>query len=383
MKVWGRRIFISAVVFMLVLGGVSLCLLPKKAYSESERRRLADMPTLTMESVWDKTYMTELEDFLLDHFPLREGFRRIKAFFSYYCIRQKENNDIYLAKVGADEGGREETVFAGKVEYPLSEASVEQAAEGMKRLQQQYFPEQKVYYAIVPDKNYYLAQQQGVPSLDYDKMAQIMQNRLSDMEYIDIWDTLDIWDYYCTDTHWRQERLEPVVTRIAAAMGIGEDLIWEYEVQEAGSFYGVYYGQSALPMNSESLYYLTSETIEQTRVWNLDTNTTEGVYAVKEVLEEKNSTQSLDKYNLFLHGAQSIQILTNPLAKTDRRLILFRDSFGSSIAPLFLEAYQEIVLIDTRYITTQMLGNYVDFSNSDIFFLYNAILLNQSSAFKK
>ena len=73
----------------------------------------------------------------------------------------------------------------------------------------------------------------------------------------------------------------------------------------------------------------------------------------------------------------------NPEAKTDARLILFRDSFGSSLAPLLLEAYREVILIDTRYIKPELLADYVDFEtnmeNTQILFLYNTLLLNNSS----
>ena len=65
-------------------------------------------------------------------------------------------------------------------------------------------------------------------------------------------------------------------------------------------------------------------------------------------------------------------------------MIIFRDSFTSSLAPLLLEAYQEIILVDTRYISSTLLGEYVDFEEPDtqILFLYNTLLLNNSSMLK-
>ena len=74
--------------------------------------------------------------------------------------------------------------------------------------------------------------------------------------------------------------------------------------------------------------------------------------------------------------------IRNPKNPDGKRLIIFRDSFGSSIAPLLAEGYSEIVLVDLRYINSEILGEYVDFENADVLFLYSTILLNNSLAMK-
>lgn len=347
--------------FMLVL-----LLSPKQTSSVSERRKLAVRPKLTWEGIQDKSYMEDLEAYLLDHFPLRDGLRRIKAYFAYDVLGQLENNDIYMA-----DG------YAGKLEYPLRESSVIKAADKMQEMKEQYFPQGEVYYAIVPDKNYFLAKQNGYPSLDYERLEGLMQEQLTDMTYIDIMDTLTKEDYYTTDTHWRQECLTETVARLGEKMGFAQYLSKDYEIQEIPEFYGVYYGQSALPLSSEPFYYVTNDTIRAATQWSLETNKTLPIYISEE-------DAGFDKYNIFLSGAQALQKIESPLAKTDNRLIIFRDSFTSSLAPLLLEAYKEIILIDTRYISSSLLGDYVDFEapNTQILFLYNTLLLNNSSMLK-
>lgn len=58
--------------------------------------------------------------------------------------------------------------------------------------------------------------------------------------------------------------------------------------------------------------------------------------------------------------------------------MLFRDSFGSSIAPLFLENYSKITLVDLRYISKDVLENYIEFDKQDVLFLYSTLVLNQN-----
>ena len=61
---------------------------------------------------------------------------------------------------------------------------------------------------------------------------------------------------------------------------------------------------------------------------------------------------------------------------------MFRDSFGSSIAPFFIDGYSQITLVDTRYISPSLLGDYVDFTDCDVLFLYSTLVLNKSQSLK-
>ena len=92
-----------------------------------------------------------------------------------------------------------------------------------------------------------------------------------------------------------------------------------------------------------------------------------------------------NKYDLFLSGASSIQKIINENVDNGRKLILFRDSFGSSIAPLIAGQYEEILLIDLRYINYSILSDYIDFSefaNQDVLFLYSSRVINKAGIFR-
>ena len=75
-------------------------------------------------------------------------------------------------------------------------------------------------------------------------------------------------------------------------------------------------------------------------------------------------------------------MVKNPNAVTDKRLIIFRDSYASSLVPLLLGAYEEITLIDLRYIDSARIGEYVDFTDADILFLYNTSIVNHAEMLK-
>lgn len=60
--------------------------------STSERRKLSTFPEFT----FTNEYVTKLDKYLLDHFPLRDTFRSIKASYNYNVLKKLDNNNIYL-----------------------------------------------------------------------------------------------------------------------------------------------------------------------------------------------------------------------------------------------------------------------------------------------
>ena len=143
-------------------------------------------------------------------------------------------------------------------------------------------------------------------------------------------------------------------------------------------FYGVYYNQSGLRVPTDELIYLTSDIIDGCTVTNYDTGK-----AVSKPVYDMSKADSADLYEVFLSGTVAVSVLENPAATEKNELILFRDSFGSSIAPLMLSGYSKITVVDIRYIASSALRGVVDFENADtVLFLYSTVLLNNSVAMK-
>lgn len=76
----------------------------------------------------------------------------------------------------------------------------------------------KVYLSVIPDKNYFLAEANGYPALDYQALTDALRKQTEFAAYIDLFGTLTADDYYRTDSHWRQENLLTTADTLAAAM---------------------------------------------------------------------------------------------------------------------------------------------------------------------
>ncbi len=363
-----RNITVILVMTVTVLGLSFWCWGKENVdFSESERRVLADFPEMTKDTILNGQFMEEFENYAMDQFPARDSFRGLKSAAVLGLFNQLDNNELYV-KDG----------YISKMEYPLKKNMLDNASEHFKYLYDSYIKgtEAKVYFSIIPDKNYFLAKDSGRLMVDYAEMTEYLQEKNEYMSYIDISDILSIEDYYRTDTHWRQENIQDVAEKLAEQMGI--ILKDEYSINTLDNpFYGVYYGQLALPLEPDTIQYLTSETLDNCTVTCLDTGMPE-----EKPVYDMDKGYGKDPYEMFLSGATALVTIENPNASTEKELIVFRDSFAGSLIPFLVEGYQKITLVDIRYVESEMLGNFLDVENQDILFLYSTILLNNSMGLK-
>ena len=332
-------------------------------FSNSERRRLTQFPELTIETVRDGSFMDGFDDYSADQAAFREPFRRIKAFFDLSVLRKLDNNGIFV---------NDGHVF--KTDYPLNERSVLRLCGIINTMYSRFLDESNnVWFAFVPDKNAHL-KDSGHLVLDYNQMESIIQENLrNEIKHINLKNDLSLDSYYHTDSHWRQEKLLPTADTLAEEMGFFIDRK-PFTKESFDRFYGVYYGQSALNIQPDTLIWLVSETTKRVIINNIERP------GLRFPVYDLSQLEAADPYSLFMCGPSAIVTAKNPDNTSGKRLIIFRDSFASPLSPLLLDAYSEITLIDLRYINPDMLGQLVDFSDSDVLFIYSAGLFNNSDS---
>lgn len=362
-----NKIFAILMSAAILLGTAAFCLIPDRDFSETERRLLQQAPELSLKNILDGSFMEDFEAYAQDQFPLRDRFRGIKSLFSLNILRQGDNNGLYTA-----------FNHISKIDGPLNEKMLDHAAGRMESIYERYLEgtDCKLYFSMIPDKNYCIAPLCGRPYLDFRQLEEYMLEKTGYMQYIPIEEYLDISDYYCSDSHWRQERIEDVAQRICNAMGA--EALAEHEIIPLmKDFYGVYASQLALSHISDRMFYAENDTIRACRVTSYNSGKAESVD-----FYDLEAAQGRDPYEMYLNGADALLVIENPSADTGRELVIFRDSFGSSLAPLLIESYDKITLVDIRYIQSALLGNYIDFGSQDVLFIYSSGLLNNSLAMK-
>lgn len=349
---------IITIIFAIYVLSFSIfsTVLKNEEFSISERRKLKKFPEFSLTS----DYIANVDKYLLDHFPLRDTFRSIKANYNYNILNMLDNNKIYL---------KDGYIF--KSEYPTNKDSINNFINITTKNLSNLNENNNVFIMIIPDKNYYLNDKYFL-NIDYDYIYNEI-NKLN-IQNIDIRETMELNDYYKTDTHWRQEKLTKVVKKLGEVMNFKlEEEIFTKNIYN--NFYGVYYGEAALRNEPDKIIYLTSESINNAQVKYLENDKLKTVY-------NKNNLESFDSYGVYLDGASSFIEIYNEFSNSDRELIIFRDSFGSSLVPLLINSYKKITLIDNRYINSDYYLKYIDFTNQDVLFLYSTLIINNSVTLK-
>lgn len=322
--------------------------------SKSERRKLQTFPTMTVENILDGEFFSKFNSYADDQFIFRDQFRKIKSLVSKNIFLNKDNNRLYI---------KDNHLF--KLEYPYNKGELLKTINKINNVVDRYLSNNQVYYSIIPDKNYFASD--DYLKLDYKDMKNTINSNLP-YNYIDLFNEVKLDDYYYTDPHIKQDCYENVVKKIVEGMNNNYFQITSKK-NTLKDFYGSFYSQLGLTTLSDSMVYLTNEYINEASVSYLENDKLHTIYNL-------DKYYGMDPYDIYLDGATALVEITNNKTHNNQELIIFRDSFGSSIAPLLIPYYEKITLVDLRYLSSDLLDEYIDFNNQDVLFLYSTLIYN-------
>lgn len=338
---------------ILILGFVLTFVLPDKTISVLERRKL------TTKSSLKQDFLANLDEYMSEQFPFRDTLLTFSAFTHRYILLDSEANEVYM-------NGE----YIIEKNYPLNVQSIENFVKKINHIVDKVSKENRTLYAIIPDKSYYLKERESL-KLDFLELEDQLQANLN-AKYVRLLDSFALNDYFKTDIHLKQEAYFKIINALLEDLEIEPDKI-EYNKNILNNFYGSSFSKAPFS-KPEKLAYFTNEITQNSKVVHLE-------YGIKNVYDI-HANKEIDMYNIFLSGPSAFIEIENEKALDDREIIIFRDSFASSLAPLLIPYYKKITLIDLRYISLENVEKRVDFQNKDILFLYSTLLVNNSSILK-
>ena len=347
---------ILTILFILVIFGFGLIsiIIKDKEISSFERRKLASFPELK------KGFTEKLDNYLLDQFAFRNELINLNSSLNRKILNKIDNNDVYV--IG-------DNIY--EKNYPLNKEKTLKFANKINYIINKIPEKNRIYYSIIPDKSYFLEENKYL-KLDYNQMYNLVIAN-TNAKYIDITNTLNIDDYYKTDIHWKQENLSKIVKPIVE--NLRKEYIQEkYIVKQYNNFYGASYSKAGLKLEPDTLKYLYISNFENVEVNHLE-------FGNKKVYDEEKLL-NVDAYDVFLSGASSYIEITNNNSNNKSKLIIFRDSFASSLIPLLIPYYNNITVVDLRYIDFEYAKEKIDLNNSDVLFLYSTLIINNSDILK-
>lgn len=354
-----------ALLFAGVLIGTQAAfwLLPHRSFSENEKRVLAQPPTVSAESIADGSVFQDVEKYLSDHFPGRDGWVGANAY-----LEQAEGRGAVCSIVSGSDGW----LFSA----PLSDDR-QILQDNMQAItafaQTQSVP---VYLMAVPTSGAVV--EDKLPALhltypDADMLEQARRIAGDSLSWLDVMgDFCGTEDpetlYYRTDHHWTTEgayRAYRLLMREKRESSVMRDA---FSVERVQDFYGTSYSKSGLWLTPPDEIELWTNPALRTITSVYDGNSREPV--VQEGMLFREYLSEADKYPVFLSGNHArIHIETN--ADTEKRLLVVKDSYAHSLAPFLAEEYRTIDLIDLRYFKRQTISDWLQGHPVDeILFVY-------------
>ena len=161
---------------------------------------------------------------------------------------------------------------------------------------------------------------------------------------IDSKNAFNISSFFNTDHHIKQPSMLTFKKLISQELcsNVTQDKTLDFKTI-TNSFIGVFGVQSAVPSRPDTLECLESSTTKNATVKIYDN----GKFEDGKVYYEEFKNQ----YDFFFGGNKAIiKINNNDVNNKSDRLVIFRDSYASAFAPLLIEDFSEIILIDLRMI---------------------------------
>ena len=354
-------VFIAFIFAMAIL----FFALPKKDYSSSEKRYLAEFPTLTVDTFFSGEFGEDFETYLSDHTAFRKFWVGLNSYYNY-TLGNPLSNGIYNCKDGYlinDPPVTDRLLinidviseFAKNSELPATVV----LAPSTGYVANDVLPSKHIVYKD--------------DELFADVSAKLTE---SGIEFVDLREQFKdahkngTQVYYKTDHHWTAQGA------YLAYCNLANDLVFEaksedeYKIDSYPDFYGTTYSSSGFwfnePDNVEvwNSNAIKSGDIEVTITDNGETTTHDSMFFLDNLKDD-------DKYPVYLDGNHPYTVIKNKAVENDKKLLVIKDSFAHSLVPFLADHYSEITMLDMRYYKQSVSELIKSNDFSELLFIYS------------
>lgn len=360
-----KWIMSGSLLGFLVLVSAGSLFAADREFSENENRYLVQMPEISLDSILDGDFQSGLEEYLNDQIWGRDQWITIKTAIQ----KAVGDTDIGGAYVGKD-GYDFEKITADDVDDALVERNIEQVQKFFATCSES-IDKTRLSFLLVPTSGLILEDKlpANAPLFSQSSYIDTVQEALAEYHFVDVREVLtdhkEEGVYYRTDHHWTSLGAFVCYGEWCKSMGVPfrEEDYTVTTVTE--SFRGSLYSK-ILDFDSayDSIQIYKKTGSDASFVVTLDGEETDGFYHYDR-LEEK------DKYLFFFGGNYSEVVITNESSKEGRNLLLIKDSFANSFAPMAAENFDHIYMIDLRYYRGDLQAYMEANDITDVLILYN------------
>ena len=326
-----NKIITSFFCLLLAVSALIGLLMPDRYYSEREKRTLTQKPKFTVANFISGEFSDELEKYLTDQVPLRDGWVTMKTYMEL-AIGKRESVGVYICK---DKYLMDKFTSYSKKQLVANAAALvdlqeKLAAEGIS-----------MNTILVPMAAQVLTDKLPAyaPVADYAAILQVLTD--AGVDTTDVLSALVAHSseniYYRTDHHWTSLG---AYYAYCAWRGIEPNVDeWTQEVL-CDDFYGTTWNKVPLPTVPD----------EEITAWNKHINRrvsyNNGQYETDSIYERKYLSGS-DQYAVFLNSNQAQTVIEG--SGKSGKLLLIKDSYGNTFSQFPVEDYAEVHVLDLRF----------------------------------
>lgn len=296
-----------------------------RSFSQNENRVLEELPKFSFFSLKSGDFTKKFEAYCKDQFIFKDALVGARSKLDY-TLGKREFNNVYI---GTDKNYYEKYIY--------DEKKVDKFIKYVNDIDVK-----DKYIAICPDKGEVYRERlpNGAAFSDERLVLDRYKNEIG-ATYIDLYkimmDHKDEYIFYKSDHHWR-EGAYLAYKELAKTMGLEE--MKDIEKVTCDNFRGSLDSKSSYYNSAvdEILFYLPK---------NYDEIKVKGDDKEIKVLN-KVEFKNKDKYKALFSGNYGlVEIEGNP--KSDKTLLIVKDSFANAVASLLTNEYKIIYMVDKRF----------------------------------
>ena len=349
---------VVTILFCLILiaGIVGHLFTSDKYYSEHEKRTLKQFPSVTWSNIRSGKFGSEIEKYLADQFPWRDGWVTVKT-LAERASGKKESGGVYFCKddylIEIHESFNEEQCTANVAALKnLTDALQEQGIT--------------LRVMLVPTASRILSDKLPAFAPDADQDRIIGYAKEQGLNIVDVTESLldhkEEYIYYKTDHHWTSLGAFYAYAAWRQATGRTPSPIsaWTKETL-CDNFRGTTYAKVNYPFAP----YDIIEAFYKTEHHRVDYNS--GNYIADSIYERKYLDGS-DQYAVFLNSNQATAVVSGD---GEGRLLILKDSYANCFAQFCIDDYKETHLIDMRFFRGSVQDYMEEQGITEVLVLYN------------
>ena len=330
--------------FMFLFGFMFLDMAwPKRAYSDLERRDLAQVPDFSLTKLFENVWTSEYDTYTKDQVVGRDMWLRLQSRSESLLFQKQE---IGGALLGDDEMLFAQTLALKPTEERILKSNIQQSSSFALR-----YPG-KVTLMITPSASVIYPDKlpANAPLLDENALLDTIFEKHEGANCIDLRETFgaaaeDTQLYYKTDHHWTTDGGAYLAYQeYCRSLGLTPLEVAAEDFGQVPDFYGTTYSK-CLRWNQtpDTIAYL--DIPNQLTVWQ--TNAVGEPTEPKFIsgLYEMEKAETVDKYAMFLYGNQGYTTIEG---NGEGRILVIKDSYANSFVPYLTANYAEICVVDPR-----------------------------------